>query len=224
MRKPPWMGSNCFCFSWMLPRLRHHQDWWTKGPWAGSMRPMMPWSTLHGRSAVRWVSTWRSEKVGTRGTGGRVLGTLAAPAPRSAPGWPKPSASRGPGGCAKPGTRTRRATARRRSPERAPRRGPAPAGRLRPGSHDLGRTWLLRTSKHTTTTLRDPGSLTRMAARGPQGTARGEEGRHDTLRDVVLPDARRHSRAALAERGRPGDRSAARPVRGASARRTVDPD
>src|SRR5271165_1731497 len=53
MRKPSGMGSKRLVFSRMLERERHHHAWCTKGPCAGSIRPMMPWSTLQGRSAVR---------------------------------------------------------------------------------------------------------------------------------------------------------------------------
>ena len=37
----------------MLAADRHHHAWCTNGPCAGSISPIIPWSTLQGRSAVR---------------------------------------------------------------------------------------------------------------------------------------------------------------------------
>ena len=55
MRKPIGIGSNVFCFSRMLRRLRQYQDWCTNGPCAGSISPVIPVSILQVRSAVRFV-------------------------------------------------------------------------------------------------------------------------------------------------------------------------
>jgi len=49
--KPSGIGSNFFVFSWILAALLHHHARCTNGPCAGSINPMIPWSTLQGRSA-----------------------------------------------------------------------------------------------------------------------------------------------------------------------------
>jgi hypothetical protein len=63
----------------MLPRLRHHHDWCTNGPCAGSISPMMPWSTLHGRSACRCALRNFAENFGTSGSGGNSAAGIGCP-------------------------------------------------------------------------------------------------------------------------------------------------
>src|SRR5260370_35147119 len=50
MRNPYGIGSDCFSFSGMLPRLRQNHDFCTNGPFPGSIKPMVPWSTCEGSS------------------------------------------------------------------------------------------------------------------------------------------------------------------------------
>src|SRR5271167_1868270 len=63
----------------MLARLRHHHAWCTNGPCAGSINPIIPWSTLQGSSAVRCALRNRAENFGTSGTAGNSPETLPTP-------------------------------------------------------------------------------------------------------------------------------------------------
>src|ERR1700728_3145148 len=72
IRNPSGIGSKFFFFSWMLACDRHHHAWCTKGPCAGSISPMIPWSILQGSSALRCALRYRSLNLGNSGTGGSV--------------------------------------------------------------------------------------------------------------------------------------------------------
>src|SRR5260370_33349352 len=55
MRNPYGIGSNCFSFAGMLPRLRQNHDWCTDGPCAGALKPRIPWSICDGSSHAKSV-------------------------------------------------------------------------------------------------------------------------------------------------------------------------
>src|SRR5438552_18878032 len=68
MRNPSGIGSNFFVFSRMLALERHHHAWCTNGPCAGSISPIIPWSTLQGRSAVRNAVRYLDPNFSSSGT------------------------------------------------------------------------------------------------------------------------------------------------------------
>src|ERR1700675_1601436 len=74
IRKPLGMGSKRFSFSWMLRRLRQYHDWCTKGPCAGSINPMIPWSTCDGSSQDSRVILYFSLNTGSCGASGTFSG------------------------------------------------------------------------------------------------------------------------------------------------------
>ena len=79
-------GSNIFVFSWILAALLHHHARCTNGPCAGSINPIIPWSTLHGNSACRVRTTGTSlPNFGNSGTAGSAA-HIRTPAP------PRPAA------------------------------------------------------------------------------------------------------------------------------------
>src|SRR5260221_5562035 len=75
IRNPNGMGSNCLAFSWILVLLRQNQDWWTNGPCAGSISPIIPWSTCDGRSQAKCVLLYFSLNVASFGAAGKVPAT-----------------------------------------------------------------------------------------------------------------------------------------------------
>jgi len=67
----------------MLPALRHHHARCTNGPCAGSINPIIPWSTLQGSSACKCAVLYLFPNFGSSGTAGKSTTSVTLPAPAS---------------------------------------------------------------------------------------------------------------------------------------------